>query len=239
MSAAPSPGRSSGSRPGTASRRSATRTSTNTRLRGEGFRGPIAVIGVYTGPLGRPEPAPADPLVVFAGRHIPEKGVLALPAARSSSRGGPSPSCAREIFGDGPLRGDVERLVASSGWTEAVTLPGFVDEAVIATAMRRAMCLALPSTREGYGLVVVEASSLGTPAVVVDAPDNAALELVEDGVNGVVAASAEPDALAAAILRVHRAGPELRASTADWFERNGVRLSLDRSVATVLEAYGP
>ena len=104
--------------------------------------------------------------------------------------------------------------------------------------MRRALCLALPSTREGYGLVVVEASSVGTPAVVVDAPDNAALELVEDGVNGVVAASATADAVGAAIVRVHQAGPELRASTAAWFEKNGERLSLDRSVATVLEAYG-
>ena len=51
------------------------------RLRAEGFRGPIDVVGVYAGPLDRPEPAPAEPLVVFVGRHIPEKGVLAVPPA--------------------------------------------------------------------------------------------------------------------------------------------------------------
>ena len=104
-------------------------------------------------------------------------------------------------------------------------------------SIRRALCLALPSTREGYGLVVVEASSVGTPAVVVDAPDNAALELVEDGVNGVVARSAAPDDLAEAILRVRSEGGALRKSTADWFERTADRFSLDRSVARVLEAY--
>ena len=206
------------------------------RLRAEGFRGRIAVIGVYTGPLGRPEPARAEPLVVFAGRHIPEKGVLALPAAVARARRS-IPELRAEIFGDGPLRGDVERLVGELGLDEAVAFPGFVDEEELRAAMRRALCLALPSTREGYGLVVVEASSVGTPAVVVDAPDNAALELVEEGVNGVVAVSATADAVAAAILRVHTAGAELRASTADWFEQNGERLSLERSLATVLEAY--
>jgi glycosyltransferase involved in cell wall biosynthesis len=207
------------------------------RLRAEGFRGRIAVIGVYTGPLERPEPARAEPLVVYAGRHIPEKGVLALPAAVELARK-TVPELRAVIFGDGPLRGAVEQRIGELGLEAAVTLPGFVDEEEIRAAMRRALCLALPSMREGYGLVVAEASSVGTPAVVVDAPDNAALELVEDGVNGVVAASGEPDALAAAIVRIHELGPELRASTADWFGRNGERLSLDRSVATVLEAYG-
>jgi hypothetical protein len=47
----------------------------------------------------------------------------------------------------------------------------------------------------------------------------------------------EPDELAAAIVRVQRAGNELRHSTLDWFRRNEDRLSLDRSLATVLEAY--
>jgi glycosyltransferase involved in cell wall biosynthesis len=206
------------------------------RLREEGFRGPIDVIGVYTGPTGRPEPALPDPLVVFAGRHIPEKGVLALPAAIALARAA-APELRGEILGDGPLRAEVERLVREEGLDQAVSVPGFVPEAQARETVRRALCLALPSTREGYGLVVVEASSLGTPAVVVDAPDNAALELVEDGVNGVVARSAAPADLAEAILRVRSEGAGLRQSTADWFERNADRFSLDRSVARVLEAY--
>jgi glycosyltransferase involved in cell wall biosynthesis len=206
------------------------------RLRAEGFAGPIDVIGVYTGSLGRPEPAKAEPVVVFAGRHIPEKGVLALPPALALARA-VVPDLRGEIFGDGPLRHEVEQAVHAEGLDGSVVLPGFVDEAEVRDAVRRSLCLALPSTREGYGLVVVEAASLGTPAVVVDAPDNAALELVEDGVNGVVARSAQPEDLAEAILRVRELGPALRESTADWFERNAGRLSLERSVARVLEAY--
>jgi glycosyltransferase involved in cell wall biosynthesis len=95
----------------------------------------------------------------------------------------------------------------------------------------------LPSRREGYGLVVVEAAAHGTPSVVVAGNDNAAAELVADGENGFVAGSAEPDELAAAILRVHEAGSALRESTRSWFAENSERLSLEGSLEMVLEAY--
>jgi glycosyltransferase involved in cell wall biosynthesis len=97
--------------------------------------------------------------------------------------------------------------------------------------------MVLPSRREGYGLVVVEAASHGTPSVVVGGPDNAAVELVQEGVNGFVAPSAEADDLAAAILRVHEAGDLLRRSTADWFATNARRLSIGRSWEIVTRAY--
>jgi glycosyltransferase involved in cell wall biosynthesis len=207
------------------------------RLLAEGFRGAVDVIGVYTGPLDRREPEPAEPLVVFAGRHIPEKGVLAIPAAVARARKS-VPDLRAEILGDGPLRSEVERLVAETGLNGAVAVPGFVSEDQVRDSIRRSLCLALPSTREGYGLVVVEAAAEGVPSVVVQSPDNAALELVEDGVNGVVARSTEPDELAAAILRVHEAGPALRASTADWFAANARSLSLESSLEKVMQAYG-
>lgn len=206
------------------------------RLRAEGFRGPIDVIGVYSGPLDSPEPAEAEPVVVFVGRHIPEKGVLALPEALRLARD-ELPKLRGEILGDGPLREDVERRVRETGLADAVWVPGFVGEVEVRSAVRRALCLALPSTREGYGLVVIEAASLGTPSVLVNHPDNAALELVEDGVNGVVAASGEPGELAAAFLRVSNGGQALRESTAEWFEQNGRRLSLEPSLETVVAAY--
>ena len=103
--------------------------------------------------------------------------------------------------------------------------------------MARALCLVLPSRREGYGLVVVEAAACGTPSVVVAGPDNAAVERVSEGVNGFVAPTASAEDLAAAILRVQAAGPALRASTAAWFAANAHRLSLAGSLETVAEAY--
>jgi glycosyltransferase involved in cell wall biosynthesis len=127
--------------------------------------------------------------------------------------------------------------VDASGLDGAVDVPGFVPGERVEEALRRALCLVLPSRREGYGLAVVEAAALGTPSVVVRDPDNAAVDLVEDGVNGVIAPSAEPGDLAAAIVRIDEAGSELRASTRDWYRRNAERLSIDGSLERVLAAY--
>jgi glycosyltransferase involved in cell wall biosynthesis len=73
--------------------------------------------------------------------------------------------------------------------------------------------------------------------VLVRDPDNAATELIEDGVNGFVADSASPEELGAAIVRVHEAAAGLRASTADWYGRHASELSLDASLDAVAESY--
>jgi glycosyltransferase involved in cell wall biosynthesis len=207
------------------------------RLRAEGYRGPLTVLnGEYAGPLEPPEPQPAEPVVVFAGRHIPEKRVTALVPAMALVRQ-TLPELRCEIYGDGPDRSEVERLIEVHGLEEAVDVRGRVDGAEVGAALERALCMILPSRREGYGLVVVEAAAQGIPSVVVRAPDNAATELVEDGENGVIAPSASPEDLAAAILRVHALGERLRTSTAAWFGRNARRLSLGESLERVASSY--
>jgi glycosyltransferase involved in cell wall biosynthesis len=86
-------------------------------------------------------------------------------------------------------------------------------------------------------MVVVEASAHATPSIVVAGEDNAATELVEDGVNGVVVPSDEPEAIAEAIVRVHEAGPALRESTAGWYAEHAGELSLEASLEQVLASY--
>ena len=127
--------------------------------------------------------------------------------------------------------------IARYGLEQRVSAPGFVAEEVLQRALASALCFVLPSEREGYGLVVVESSAHGIPSVVVRGPDNAATELVEEGVNGTVAPSASAADLADAILRVRAAGPQLRASTLGWFQRNSERLSLENSLQRVVAEY--
>lgn len=207
------------------------------RLRAEGARGTVTLLeGEYAGGPRPGPPAPAEPVVVFAGRHIPEKRVPALVPAIAAARDR-IPSLRATIYGDGPERGRVHRLVASLGLNDTIEVPGFVAHEQIDEALAHALCLVLPSRREGYGMVVVEASARGTPSVVVRDPDNAATELVDEGENGFVAPSASPADLAAAIVRVHAAGPALREATAAWFDRNARRLSLDGSLESVSAAY--
>ena len=210
------------------------------RLRAEGYRGDPAVLGgIWAGPLTRPAPAPAapGPVVVFAGRHIPEKRATALPPAIAAARR-TLPGLRGIIVGDGPERSAVYDLVAAHGLTGIVEVPGFVDQDALDAAIREALCVVNPSAREGYGLVVIEAAAKGVPTVLVAGPDNAATELVADGENGVIAATAAPDDLAAAIVRVATAGPALRESTAAWFAREAPQRTLSRALDTVVAAYG-
>jgi glycosyltransferase involved in cell wall biosynthesis len=207
------------------------------RLRDEGLRGELTVLrGQYAGGAGSLVPAREPPTVVFAGRHIPEKRVPALVPAIARARD-QIPGLRGEILGDGPDRQEVLRRVASEGLEGVVDVPGFVPAERVEQALASALCLVLPSRREGYGLVVVEAASSATPSLVVADPDNAATELVEDGVNGFVVASVAPRDLAEAIDRVAEAGPSLRESTAEWFELRSAELSLAASLDAVAAAY--
>jgi glycosyltransferase involved in cell wall biosynthesis len=207
------------------------------RLRKEGLRGPITILrGLYADSTEPTAPREADPLVLFAGRLIPEKRVTVGVAAVASAA--PQIEHLQGVFyGDGPERDALLAAISERHAESFITAPGFADEELVDADMRRALCVLLPSLREGYGMVVVEASARATPAVVVAASDNAAAELVEDGVNGVVVSREDPEAIAEAILRVYGAGMAMRRSTARWFAENAERLSLMSSLTTVLESY--
>ena len=207
------------------------------RLRAGGMSDEIVVLeGEYAGDLTPPEAAPAEPVVVFAGRHIPEKHAAAVPAAIAAAREH-IPDLRAQVFGDGPDRASVLEAIRAAGVVGVVEAPGFVSSERVDAALRRALCMILPSSREGYGLVVVEAAARGTPSIVVRGEDNAATELVDDGENGVIADSAAPVDLAAAIVRVHEGGDALRARTRGWFARNARRVSLGESLDTVAAGY--
>ncbi len=207
-------------------------------LREHGYRAtPVVLQGIYDGPI-LPPPAEVvrDPVVLFAGRHIPEKQVTLIPEAIAIARR-QVPNLRGMIFGDGPERLRVRAEITRLGLDDAVACPGFAPWDRIDCAMKTAMCLMLPSRREGYGLVVVEAAARGTPSIVVQGAGNAATSLVQEGVNGFVAAAATPAALAQAIVRVYEAGPAMVRSTYGWFRGRARELSVDSSVARIERLY--
>jgi glycosyltransferase involved in cell wall biosynthesis len=133
------------------------------RLRAEGRHGDITMLGgAYTGPLHARPSRNQEQMVVFAGRHIPEKRVPAIVPAIARARE-QLPHLRAEILGDGPDRAGVAQLVSEFGLADAIDVPGFVAAEVVEDALNRAMCLVLPSRREGYGLIVIEAAARGTP----------------------------------------------------------------------------
>ena len=207
------------------------------RLREGGFQGRITRVGgIYADPVQAPPAVTAEPSVVFLGRHIAEKRVQAVVPAVALARDR-APELRALIFGDGPDRPAVLEQINQLHLDGIVEAPGVAPDDEVQNALGHALCLLHPSEREGYGLVVVEAAAAGTPVVLAAAEDNAAVELIEEGVNGFVAPSASPDDLAAAILRVRESGDALRASTAAWFAANARRLSMAESLERVLDVY--
>ncbi|HTD07955.1 MAG TPA: glycosyltransferase, partial [Solirubrobacteraceae bacterium] len=207
------------------------------RLRDEHLNGPVTVLrGLYAGSSEAATLRPADPMVLFAARLIPEKQVMLALAAMALAvkridglRG--------EFLGQGPERAVLDAAIVEQGLQDAVTARGFTDSETLEAVMRRATCMLVTSRREGYGLVVVEAAAKGTPSVVVAGEDNAATELIDEGVNGTVAPKSDPEVVAEAIVRIHEAGVAMRESTARWFTENSNRLSLESSLRAVLDVY--
>jgi glycosyltransferase involved in cell wall biosynthesis len=181
-------------------------------------------------------PDPAQPVLVSVGRLIPEKQTAAIVPALAHARQR-LPTLRAVIYGDGPQREAIARAARAADLDAVVACPGFVAAEIVTATLRRALCLVLLSRREGYGLVVAEAAAQGVPSVVLRHPDSAAAELIVEGVNGTLCASADPADVASAILRIHNAGDDLRQSTLAWFRANAGTLTVDASLPRVLAIY--
>ncbi len=77
----------------------------------------------------------------------------------------------------------LQELVKNYNVTKNVTFFGFVPQETKFQLMAKAHAIVVPSVREGFGLIVPEAGSVGTPAIVYDVPG--LRDIVRNGVNGV------------------------------------------------------
>tara|TARA_R100000365_G_C2745686_1_gene74670 strand:+ start:2238 stop:3446 length:1209 start_codon:yes stop_codon:yes gene_type:complete len=209
------------------------------RLRSEGYRGPILVsAGLISDDAEALPPQPESPpgdYVLYAGRHIDDKQVEQIPPAVALARKR-VPALRLVITGDGPANTRVREAVEQADGKAWTTLPGFVPQDELNSLLSGALCLLNPSRREGYGLVVVEAARWGTPTILADAPDNASVELIDDGTNGFIAPSADPRELADAIVKVHAAGHGLRRRTREWYSEAVRTRTIGRTVENLLHA---
>ncbi|OPY27215.1 MAG: UDP-D-galactose:(glucosyl)lipopolysaccharide-1,6-D-galactosyltransferase [Methanocella sp. PtaU1.Bin125] len=88
------------------------------------------------------------------------------------------------MIGDGPERASLEALAADL--KVPVTFTGFLEEDALIGRLKAAKVFVLPSTREGFSITTLEAMACGLPVLTVDAPGNAAGDLVKDGAGGCV-----------------------------------------------------
>lgn len=150
-------------------------------------------------PIGPPGFAPPGTFVVgTVGRMFPVKDQLNLVHAvlRLLNCDPRKKSILRLVMiGDGPLRGQCLELLRSAGAEEIAWLPG--DRNDVPDLMRGLDLFVLPSLGEGISNTVLEAMACGLPVLATKVGGN--VELVDDGITGMLVAPADPIALAEGI----------------------------------------
>jgi glycosyltransferase involved in cell wall biosynthesis len=139
------------------------------------------------------------------------------------------------IIGDGPLRGEVERAIASRA-IRNVTLTGALSHDDVLTRLAAAGMLVFPSLcQETFGLVVAEAFSAGVPVIATNI--GAQAEAVKQEVSGLLVRPHDAAALAEAVNRLATDTTLAGRLSRGAREEFAARFSADRSYAMLISIY--
>jgi glycosyltransferase involved in cell wall biosynthesis len=149
----------------------------------------------------RPRPGPfrsTDLRVAIVGRLTANKGPLlaldAVAAARSTGR-----DVRLVVVGDGPLAARARHRANEADLAGAVQFTGRVAD--VERWLAEADVALRPSYTEGLPLGVIEALACGTPVICTDVPGT--LEVVRDGINGIVVPIGDVQRMGAALVKLH------------------------------------
>ncbi|HHT84737.1 MAG: glycosyltransferase family 4 protein [Bacillota bacterium] len=139
----------------------------------------------------------ADPLVLYVGRLVPEKGPHILLEAMNEVVFH-YPAAKLVVAGGGPMEGHLKDMVYRNGLARIVEFTGHVGDEELSDLYSRAWLTAFPSSYEPFGIVALEAMATGTPCVVGDA--GGLSELVDHGITGYKVQPDNPGALAKTLV---------------------------------------
>ena len=160
---------------------------------------PTTVVVPNPLPLGfAPRSSLTEPLIMTAGRLVPEKQFPKLVDAFGQIAD-QIPDWRLRICGEGSQRLDLQRQVRKWDLWDRVELPGRVAD--MTTQWPQASVVALTSRTEGFPLVLQEAMAAGVPAVSFDCPSGPR-EIIEHEVNGLLVGPQSVTGMAAALLRL-------------------------------------
>lgn len=150
-------------------------------------------------------PVPSAPRIVSVGRLSEQKGqILLVRAAAALVRRGIALELV--LVGDGPMRADVEQVIADEGIAGSVRITGYVSGDSVKREILEARAFVLPSFAEGLPVAIMEALALARPVVstyVAGIP-----ELVVPGRTGWLVPAGSIDALVPALEAVLATDPE-------------------------------
>jgi len=137
--------------------------------------------------------------LLFVGRLDQVKGVVVLFGAVASMIAKGSP-VSLTLVGDGPQRAELEARVRSMGIADSVHFAGYCSQEEVQQQLAASDVFVLPSFAEGVPVSLMEAMARSLPVVATNV--GGVTELVQDGVNGLVVAPGDADALEAALDRL-------------------------------------
>ncbi|MDD1721226.1 MAG: glycosyltransferase family 4 protein [Euryarchaeota archaeon] len=166
--------------------------------------------GVDTVYINSVPPAQCDIDALFVGRLIPEKHVDTLIRAVPADL----TLC---VIGDGPEKRSLMQLAEQQH--KRVTFVSSLPYEDIIGVMKASQSLVLPSSREGFGIVALEALACGTPVITSNAQENAAAALIDQGENG-FAVEIAANQIRSALLKIDKSkmgrAATTKAAKFDW-----------------------
>ncbi len=157
--------------------------------------------------------------IMFAGRLIKEKNVdVLLKAVAGLKADIPDIRCS--VIGDGPEKDRLVKLSEELGISSNVEFSGFVEYDELIGRIRSSKIFTLPSSREGFGMIVIESFACAVAVITVNEKYNAAQGLIDEGVNGLIT-GLDPDQLACALRNMLQNSTLLEMSSQAAFEKAG------------------
>ncbi|MDO8339149.1 MAG: glycosyltransferase [Candidatus Burarchaeum sp.] len=172
----------------------------------------------------------SGPVVLHVGRVALEKNIETLIKSAIYVLE-EIPDCKFVIAGKGPAEKHYRALVKAEGVGNAFRFAGFVPDEELPAAYGTADVLAFPSTFETLGLVALEAMACGTPVACAD--HEPLKEIVEEGKNGAVFSPHDPEACAAAIVRVYNRRGRMGSAA----RTTALKHEMRKSTAKLMEVY--
>ncbi len=175
--------------------------STRSDLKALGFRGPITVVPEGRETIGEIQASKSNqPRFVYVGRVSPSKRVGDIIRAFALFRAHEGRG-ELHIIGRGPsaYADQLQRLARQLSVAGFVAFIGHASTQDKHSLMAQAHVLLLASVREGWGLVVIEANAVGTPAIAYNV--HGLRDSIRDGQTGLLV-EPNPVALEAAMRRL-------------------------------------
>ncbi|MDI6644414.1 MAG: glycosyltransferase family 4 protein [Methanobacteriaceae archaeon] len=119
--------------------------------------------------------------IIYVGRLAPHKHVDDLISALKSLRN-QIPTIKLKIVGNGIEKENLAKMVTTLGLDNNVEFLGELDYKDVILEIKKSNVLVLPSTREGFGMVLAEAGACKVPVIAYRT--GGVVEIVEDGKNG-------------------------------------------------------